>query len=237
MADNAAPTPTDPRTVRLKMVRLSFSDSLKVKKATVENGTPKHGSNFIIVQTADPADPMSAKAAALFEENKTKIVNAIKAAGLEAFNKEDAWKDIAEDSPKRLCYRRGERFKNNDGEVYKGYTGNWAISASGPKGGEHRPLLLDRYKREVEENDILTVMYGGAYCDIVISFFGTEKGGRGIFASVEAIRSRQEGERLGGGPRATADDFDDLDDDDSFAGGGKPTGTAAPAGDDFDAIG
>lgn len=229
-----APTPQDPRTIRLKMVRLSFSDSLKDKKATVENGTPKHGSNLIIVQTADPADPLSAKAATLFEDNKAKIVSAIEAAGLEAFGKKDAWQGIVEDSPKRLCYRKGERWKNTDGEVYKGYGGNWAISASGPKGGEHRPLLLDRHKREVEESDILTVMYGGSYCDVVISFFGTEKGGRGIFASIEAIRSRQEGERLGSGPRATADDFDDLDEGDSFSG----TSAAAPTGgSDFDAIG
>lgn len=227
-----APKPADPRTVRLKMVRLSFSDSLKDKKSTVENGTPKHGTNLIVVQTADASDPLSAAAAKLFEENKAKIISAIKAAGVEAFGKEDAWKDIAEDSPKRLCYRKGERWKNGDGEVYKGYANNWAISASGPKGGEHRPLLLDRRKREVPEADIPTVMYGGSYCDVVISFFGTDKGGRGIFASIEAIRSREEGERLGGGPRATADDFDDLDDDDSFSGT-----SAAGGGDDFDSIG
>lgn len=235
MTDTAtAPTPPDPRTVRLKLVRLSFTDSLKDKKATVADGKLKHSANVIIVQTPD-SDPLSKKAAALFEENKAKIVAAIKAAGVEAFGKEDAWKDIAEDSPKRLCYRKGERFKNNDGEVYKGYAGNWAISAGGPKGGEHRPLLLDRHKRPVEEKDILDVMAGGFYADVVISFFGTEKGGKGIFASIEAIRSRQEGERLGGGPRASADDFDDLDDDDSFSG--TPAGATSGGGDDFDAIG
>jgi hypothetical protein len=214
------------------MVRLSFTDSLKDKKATVENGTPKHSANVIVVQTPGD-DPLSKKAAALFDQNKAKIVSRHQGIRLEAWGKEDAWKDIAEDSPKRLCFRKGERFKNNDGEVYKGYAGNWAISASGPKGGEHRPLLLDRHKRQVEEKDILDVMYGGSYCDVVVSFFGTEKGGKGIFASIEAIRSRQEGERLGGGPRASADDFDDLDDDDSFAG----TAAAPAGGDDFDGIG
>lgn len=229
-----APKPADPRTVRLKMVRISFSDSLKDKKATVENGTPKHSCNLIVVQTPGD-DPLSKKAATHYEANSKAIVAAIKASGAEAFGKEDAWRDIAEDNPKRLCFRKGERF-NSNGEVYKGYAGNWGISASGPKGGEHRPLLLDRHKRVVEEKDILDVMYGGSYCDVVISFFGTEKGGKGIFASIEAIRSRQEGERLGGGPRATADDFDDLDDDDSFAGTPAADGSSTEAS-DFDSIG
>lgn len=228
-----APKPADPRTVRLKMVRLSFSDSLKDKKATVENGTPKHSCNLIVVQTPGD-DPLSKKAAELYAANLAAIQSAIKAACVEAFSKEDAWKDIQEDSPKRLCFRKGERFKNNDGEVYKGYAGNWAISASGPKGGEHRPLLLDRHKRPVEEKDIPDVMAGGYFCDAVVSFFGTEKGGRGVFASIEAIRSRQEGERLGGGPRASADDFEDLDDDDSFSG---TPAAASTAGDAFDGIG
>jgi hypothetical protein len=230
-----APKPADPRTVRLKMVRLSFSDSLKDKKATVENGTPKHGTNLILVQTAGD-DKLSQQAAALYKQNSEAVLSALKAAGMEAFGKEDAWRDIAEDNPKRLCFRKGERWKNNDGEVYKGYAGNWGISASGPKGGELRPLLLDRYKREVEEKDILDVMYGGTYADVVISFYGTEKGGKGIFASIEAIRSRQEGERLGGGPRASADDFDDLEDDDSFSG--TSAGEEKPSeADDFAGIG
>jgi hypothetical protein len=229
-----APKPADPRTVRLKMVRLSFTDSLKDKKATVENGTPKHSCNLIVVQT--PGEyKLSQQAAALYKDNLAKIQSAIKAACIEQWSKEDTWKEIQEDSPKRLCFRKGERFKNSDGEVYKGYAGNWGISASGPKGGEHRPLLLDRYKRQVEEKDILEVMAGGYYGDVVVSFFGTDKGGKGLFCSVEAIRSRQEGERLGGGPRASADDFDDLDDDDSFSG--TAAGGSSSGGDDFDGIG
>jgi hypothetical protein len=230
------PKPQDPRTIRLKMVRLSFTDSLKDKKATVENGTPKHGCNLIIVQTPGD-DKLSQQAAAAYQDNLNKIQGAIKAACKEEFGREDAWKDIQEDNPKRICFRKGERFKNKDGEVYKGYAGNWGLSASGPKGGEHRPLLLDRYKRQVEEKDILEVMAGGYYADVVISFFGTDKGGNGVFASIEAIRSRQEGERLGGGPRATADDFDDLEEDDSFSGTAAGTAASSTASSDFDGIG
>jgi hypothetical protein len=228
-----APKPADPRTVRLKMVRMSFSDSLKDKKATVKDGTPKHGTNLIVVQTPGD-DPLSKKAAELYPANVAAIQSAIKAACKEQWGNEEAWKGIQEDNPKRICFRKGERWKNSEGEVYKGYAGNWGISASGPKGGKERPLLLDRHKRVVEEKDILDVMYGGSFCDVVISFYGTDEGGRGVFASIEAIRSRQEGERLGGGPRASADDFDDLDDDDAFSG---TPAAASAGGDDFDGIG
>jgi hypothetical protein len=233
------PKPADPRTVRLKMVRLSFTDSLKEKKATVENGTPKHGCNLIIVQT--PGDDPLSKAAAkhVRGEQAKPSVNGIKAAGLEEFNKPRGRLEGHRrgQSPKRLCYRKGERFKNNDGEVYKGYAGNWAISASGPKGGEHRPLLLDRYKREVEENDILDVMAGGL-CRRRRFLLRHRQGrqrecsppwkpsGRARKASASAAdRARF---------RASDDSFDDLEDG-RFA-------LRHPAGgkrdrDDFDAIG
>lgn len=193
---------SDGRTVQLKRVRLSFTDSLKEKRATVENGKPKHSVN-IILESSSPN----------YDENRAKVTNALKAACEKAFKNPDAFKSIAEDDPKRVCYRKGERFKNKEGVVYAGYEGNYAISAAGPSGGDRRPKLLDRHRRPVEEGDILDVFYGGTYADVIVSFYGTEKGGRGIFASVEAVRSHQEGDRMGGGIYVDADDFDDLEDD------------------------
>lgn len=222
----------DPRTVTLKNVRLSFTESLKDKKATVENGTPKHSCNLIIIKDGGD-DPLLKQAAADYEKNHAAIVGAVKAACDEQWAKPDKWKEIAEDDPKRLCYRKGERFKNREGEVYAGYAGNWAISAGGPKGGKERPLLLDRRKNPVPEDEILDVMAGGYLADAIVSFYGTDKGGAGVFCSIEAIRSREEGEKMGGGPRASADDFDDLEDDDSFGGGSNNDAD----GNDFDDIG
>ncbi len=197
----------DGRTVQLRRVRLSFTESLKDKKKTSEDGEPKHTCNLIL------------EAGGKYDEQNRRLVGAaIRAACEKEWKNADAWKGIAEDNPKRICYRKGERFKNRDGVVYDGYAGNMALSCAGPSGGKKRPKLLDRHKREVEEKDILDVFYSGAYADVFVSFYGTDKGGsRGLFASVEAIRSHQEGERLGGGaPSIDADDFDDLDDDDSF---------------------
>jgi hypothetical protein len=157
----------------------------------------------------------------------------IKAAGDAQWGKPDAFKDIAENNPKRVCFRKGERFKNDEDEVYKGYAGNWAISCSGPGGGQRRPKMWDRNKRPFRGNasgddvtkgnffdidDILNVCYGGCYADVIVSFYGTDEGGKGIFCSVEAIRSRQEGPQIGGGIQTSADDFDDLDGGDAFEG-------------------
>ncbi len=207
----------DPRTKQFKRVRLSFTESLYEKKATVKDGEPKHGCN-IIIEVAPGSDPIALSFA---DSNKQLALEGLQAAGQEQWGKPDAWKGIQEDNPKRICFRKGERFKNTDDVVYKGYEGNFAISASGPRAGRNRPKLWDRHKRPVEEKDILAVMYSGSYADVIVSFYGTDEGGRGIFASIEAIRSHQEGEMIGGGGwTGNADDFEDYlpPEKDAFAG-------------------
>lgn len=215
----------DGRTVQLKRVRLSFTKRLKEKGKTSEEATKEtHGLNIVL----DRSSPH-------FEANHKKVISALKEAGLKAFKNEDAYKDIAEDAPKRVCFRKGEKFKNKEGKVYAGYEGNYAFSANGPSGGDKRPKLYDRHKREVTVGDINDVFYGGVWADVIVSFYGTEKGSRGIFATIEAIRSHQEGERIGGGVDVDADDFDNLEDEeDSFVGAG---GSKPKASDDDDLLG
>lgn len=197
---------SDPRTVQLKNVRLSFTDSLKDKKATVEDGVPKHSVNLIL-ETDKPE----------FEANKEKVRAAMTAASEEFFKNPKMWSLIMDDDPKRVCYRKGERFKNKSTqEVYKGYAGNWGISCGTPAKGQRRPKMWDRRKKPVPEADILEVCYGGAYADVVVSFYGTDKGGNGVFCTVEAIRSREVGEHMGGGWAGDESVFDELEDDDSF---------------------
>lgn len=213
----------DKRTVKLNRVRLSFTDGIKVKSRPkgVDDGKEKHSCNIII-----PSD--HPQAGALLKA----CVAAIEESGAQQWGKPDAWKSIQEDNPKRVCFKKGERFKNEDGEIYDGYEGNYAFSATGPKGGDERPKLLDRHKRDVAEADILDVFYSGSYADVIVSFFGTDKGGRGIFAQVNGIRSHQEGDRLaGGGITVTKDMFDDLPDDNAFDDLPATSGTGG--GDDF----
>lgn len=208
---------SDGRTVQLKRVRLSYCDSLKDKKPTTKDGSGKlkHTCNVIL----DPKDPIGKK---YFEENKTKLQNALRAAG-DAFKKKpDLYKTLMEDEWKRCCFRKGEKMKNADGEVREHYKGTYFIACAGPKAGDKRPVIKRKDKSVVGYDDILDVCYGGVYADVVISFYGTDKGGSdGIFNSIEVIRSWEAGDRFpeGGGVHVDDDDFDD--DDDDFAGAGN----------------
>jgi len=199
----------DGRTVQLKRVRLSFCDSLYQKKKTakVEDAKESHSCNLIIESGSEH-----------FDQNLKAIKNALNAAcEVKWTGKPERWQQIAENDPKRVCFRRGERFRNQaTGDIYDGYEGNLAIVGKGPRGGAMRPKLLDRHKRPVSEQDILEVMYAGSYCDAIVSFYATENGGLGVFCSIEAIRSHQEGDRMAGGVEVDPDVFDDLEDDDGF---------------------
>lgn len=216
----------NPRMVTLKKLRASFTDSLTTLKATVKDGVPKSTVNLIL-ESGLPET----------EANKALIIGALKACGEEHWQKPEMFKVILEDDAKRLSYRKGERFKNSDGEIYKGYEGNMVIAASGPGGKKNprRPVILDRKKTPIWHpergaenlNKIASVVYSGCYVDAKVEFYpvsGADNGGNGIFAVVQLIRSREEGERMAGGYAVTEadyDDFDDLESDEPEALGGE----------------
>jgi len=209
---------SDGRTVQLKGVRLSYCDSLKDKKPTTKDGSGKlkHTVNVIL----DPASPN-------FEENKKKCVAALEAAGEQFKKKPGLFRQLMEDEWKRCSFRKGDRMKNGEGVVREHYKGGYWIGGAGPKAGENRPVIKGRDKRIIGYDQILDVCYGGVFADVVISFYGTDKGGSdGIFNSIEVIRSYERGERFaeGGGVHVDDDDFDDLDDDEDFLGSGSSSG-------------
>jgi hypothetical protein len=221
MENDMADKLNDGRTIVLKGVRLSFTDSLYLKKKTAKTDDAKeaHSCNVILEKGSEH-----------FEANKALVVSALRAACEDKWaGKPDRYKEISADDRKRVCFRKGETFKNQtSGEVYEGYADNYVIAGKGPRGGQQRPKLLDRQKRPVTDSEILDVFYAGTYADVIVAFYGTEKGGNGVFCSIEAIRSHQTGERMAGGFDVDPDVFDDLGDDDGFAGVG---------GDDDDDLG
>jgi len=213
----------DPRTQTLKGVILSFTDGIKEKRLprNAEPGTKEKHNFNIIVPSGTPHT----------EENLRRIGIALKAAGEKQWKDPDAYRKIAEDNPKRVTFKKGERFKNKEGQIYAGYEGHHAFAVSGPGGGERRPKLLDRYKRKLreqadaaeikdgrvfEEGQILDIFYSGTRADVIVSFYGTDKGSRGVFATAEVVRSHQEGERMAGGyvfDESDMDEFEDFGDD------------------------
>ena len=111
---------SDGRTVQLKRVRLSFAQSLNDQKKTANTDDAKmaHSANLILEAGSET-----------YEANKAKCMAAIKESCQQEWKKEDKWKDIQEDNPKRICFRKGERFKNQQtGLVYAGYDGNMVVA-------------------------------------------------------------------------------------------------------------
>lgn len=199
----------NPRRAVLKNVRFSFTDGIVEKKAAVAGGVPKFGNNLII-------DPNAPEGPANLEACK----KAIAAAEMEEWGKTGIVKDI--EDPKRVCFRPGAKFKNDEGVIYNGYEGMVGITGKGPNGGKKRPKLLNRMKKEVAEEDIADVFAAGRYGDAIVDFYcisDKEKGGRGLFCSIMLLRSREEGELFGGGNNASADELPDLEDEDPFGDG------------------
>lgn len=202
---------SDEQTVTLKKVRLSFP-SLREPTASITNGAKKFRGAFII-------DPNAPEGAA----NLAACQAAVAAAELAEFKKNEVLKHIRD--PKRLCMREGKDFVNAEGEIYNGYEGMVGVTTTANK----RPVLLDRKKNRVEPEDIEDIFYGGVFVDAQIRFYcvsSKEKGGNGLFASVNAIRSHQEGESFGG-VSVDVDAFDDLEDIEEDDGFSEPAGSSA----------
>lgn len=195
--------------VMLRDVRLSHP-KLFVPSSSVEDGPIKFRTNFLIDENED----LGAKNIAACE------------AAIDALVKE-TWKGkvppIKED---RKSFRAGEDFVNQTtGEVYSGYEGQMVVVASkGTKGDQNnpddssharsRPTLLTRGKDKVDSDDGL--FYAGCRVDAVVRFYTEtrkEKGGNGIFATLEAVRFRRDDQPFGSAP-VGADAFDDLEEDD-----------------------
>jgi hypothetical protein len=212
---------TTGRSVVLTNVRFSFGETLQEAKPPRKDPTGRktHGCNLILERGSKD-----------FESNKLAIVAALQAAAKEFGRPENWWKTLMDDSPKECSFRKGERFKDKDSNVYKGYAENLIVVCKGPMGGADRPRIKDRMKRDVAVEDINTVVYNGTYGDCILSFYGTDNGGTPrLTCSINAIRSYQEGERLGGGAiYVSDDDFDGFDnlEDDSFSPS-KPAGSSS----------
>lgn len=202
-------TQTDERVCTIKNVRLSFCNGLREKTKSHPDAKPKHSSSFIL-------DPSVAEHPA----NMKAVRKAIAAAEMKEFGKTGVVEKIQDH--KRVVFRPGETFTNEDGETYQGYDVEGAYGLGSCK-SDKRPKLFDRAKNQVEPEDIDDVFQAGQYADAIVSFYCTskkEQGGRGLFASVQLIRARQTGETFGAGNNASADDLDDLDDieDDGIGG-------------------
>lgn len=194
-----------PDVVVLQNVRLGFP-KLFTAEASVENGRLKYSAHAII-------DPETAEGKANIE----KIKAAVKHVGTQEWG--DKYAAVFKNLEKnRKAYRLGDTHTNSEGDIYAGYEGMHMVVA-GRQEHQGRPQTLDRKKNPVVESD--GVIYAGCYVDMIVSFYavsGKERGGNGVFASLELVRFRGDGEAFGGGlgadaARSMLDELDDLDDE------------------------
>lgn len=184
--------------VVLKNVRLGFPKLWKAEAATDE-ATPKFGASFIIEESSAEykANVKACEAAVAYVAKKRwlekheKITSAIER--------------------KRKAFRDGDGETNEEGDTYTGFADSMIVAAKNNK----RPQILNRDKTPLAEED--GVIYAGCYVDAVVSFYTTadkKQGGNGLFASIEIVRFRKDGEPFGAGKLDADDYLDDLDDDD-----------------------
>lgn len=189
----------------LKRVRLSFPKLWEKEKSTPES-KEKYSLNALLKE----GDPF-------FAENKAAINAAIKHV------RDKAWGDKAAKvfeaiDTKRKAFRKGETFCNDEGDVYAGYEGVFVVVAA----NQNEFQRLDRDKSPLPHKS--SKLYGGCYVDLVVSFYAVttkEKGGNGIFATIEVVRFHADGEPFGNAAIDADDYLDDLDDDSGSSSGGS----------------
>jgi len=187
---------SNPTQVILKNVRLSFPRLFKAE-ASVEGSDPKFSAGFLMDPTTD-----------IGKANYQACARAVKHVSQQEWGDENFYKKIKAD---RIALANGNDQTNQEtGEVYPGYEGQKVVKGTSKK----RPQVVDRRRSPVTEEDNL--FYGGCRVNAVIRFYavkGKEKGGNGIFASLEAVQFYRDDEAFGAGPVDPDSVFDDLGDD------------------------
>lgn len=204
--------PTPIGQCKLIDVRLSFP-KLFAPEASVKDGPLKFGAAFLMHKDDEHYEVNTERAQEAYD---AVFANTWK--GKKVILKED-----------RKSYREGETFVNQEGEMYSGYENTMVIVASrkaakskDPNDSSHarmRPPMFYRNKDKVEDDN--GTFYGGCRVDAVVNFYSVtdmDKGGNGIFATIEAIRFRRDDTPFGAAP-VGADAFDDLEDEDDDDGG------------------
>lgn len=190
--------------VVLKNVRCSFPKYWKAE-SSVADGKKKYSGSFLI----DPSTP-----------DGKRNIKACEAAIEAVVEASPVWKGKTPKirDPKRMAFIEGDECTaESTGEPYNGYEGMMVVKAS----NERRFPVVDKDKTPLTEED--GKPYAGCYVNAVVRFFGVsgaDKGGAGIFASLEAVQFSRDGEAFGAEPVDVDDYFDSIDgDDDGFDGG------------------
>lgn len=194
-----APKKTEIAGILIENGRLSFDD-LYEPTASVEGGRLKYRCNIIIDPTTDTG-----------KRNIKKIENLIKQVELDKFKKSPATYKTDD----RKCFVDGDSCVNQKtGEVYDGYAGMAILKAANDK----RVAVVNRDLTPLVAEDGVT--YAGCYCNFFVRIYGVtgaDKGGNGLFASLETVQFVKDGEPFGGAPVDPKSVFKNLEKDSDSA--------------------
>lgn len=181
----------------LKIARLSFP-KLFVPTSSIADGPKKYRASFLM-------DPETKEGAANIKKCEDTIARL----------KKDTWKSKADKiriKEDRLCFGDGDVMGlNQEGELFDGYEGMMVIKAANGK----KPTVVDKDRSPIDESD--DRIYGGCFVNAVVRLYtvtGEDKGGNGIFASLEAVQYKRKGESFGAASVDPDDVFDDESDED-----------------------
>ncbi len=185
--------------IKLKRVRLSFPN---LDEARAPKGVANAKESFGATALLDPTDTSHKELYKLCVAEINRL-------------RQEAWGGKHPKEKPLECIGKGDNKTNDDGEVYKGYEGMIFISGK----SDTRPLALTASKKEINDPKIIaSTLYGGCYVDMNINFWVQDNEfGKAIRCGLRGVRFREDGEAFGGG-RATADEFDDVEEGEGLDG-------------------
>lgn len=146
----------------------------------------------------------------LFPKTDKKTYNAImKAIDLAIENKEGVTK-IKSDN---MCIRDGdeifeEKEEEGKGDSVEAYKGMWCVKAANSK----RPTMINRDKTQIVEED--NILYAGCYVNASINpWIQSNSYGKRANANLLGLQFVKDGEPFGDAVVASADEFDDISED------------------------
>lgn len=115
----------------------------------------------------------------------------------------------------RLCFRSGNKKRDDDGKVMDGYEDMFYVSAR----SKVRPSVFGLDPKKGQLTDADGKIYSGCFVNVFVSLWAqTGQYGKRINAQLQGLQFVSEGEQFGGGGTADASVFDtianEFDDDD-----------------------
>lgn len=188
-----------PGQIVLKNVRLSFPHLFVPTKST-EDGALKYRAAFLM-------DPDTAQGKININTIESELARV----------KADKWKDKADKikfKEDRLAFVDGNTCTSQDtGDIYNGYEDMMVIKTANSK----KPQVVDGSRAALTEEEAEGKIYAGCYVNAVVSLYAindADKGGNGIFATVEAVQFSRHGEAFGAAQVDVEDVFDEITEDD-----------------------